>query len=259
MSTNNEPNNTHQIQIKYQSCDLATAMKLLDLMKQKNLDEFVTTLQSTIFNINHYYEAPENGTLLEIACRSYGYSDFVKVLIVYGAGGISKNTPLHKGQINQVENFNSDLSQLDDTSLTSTSYEESGNQQTYLQYACNLGLVGVVEDLLKMGFDPNEHYPNCTETPIKIAARNGYHEIVSMLVNSPGISLQWHDNFKPALESVLDYIFGQDNVTSTGNSAIDKERDYYKCLECILKKIFHESLLWGIPKPKRKLTPAAMN
>ncbi|XP_065199796.1 uncharacterized protein LOC135831326 [Planococcus citri] len=232
---------THDVPListpKINPCDRNTATKLLSLMKEKKLDEFVEIIHNNIFNIDHYYEPPENGTLLEIACRSYGYSDFVKVLIEYGAAGILSRSSNRKHLTDSMIDSNDDSNETD-----SQNAAKGGNadaQYTYLQYACNLGFVDVVDKLLKMGVDPNERYSNDTDTPLKIAGQKGFHEIVFHLVNNPAISLEI-DDIKPVLESIFDRIFELevDPESMSNDNVDDEERDYYKCLEYILGRVF---------------------
>lgn len=59
--------------------------QLLTLLKQKNFDDFEKLFKSNDIDVNYFYKDPDNGTLLDIACRSAGNVKFVQFLIKNGA------------------------------------------------------------------------------------------------------------------------------------------------------------------------------
>ncbi|XP_065199491.1 transient receptor potential cation channel protein painless-like [Planococcus citri] len=80
-------------------------MQLLSSFKQNNFNKFVDILAngtcSNSTDVNYYYSDPENGTLLDLICRTQGNSEFAKKLIMNGAWINFQNhknhgkTPLH--------------------------------------------------------------------------------------------------------------------------------------------------------------------
>ncbi|XP_065199542.1 transient receptor potential cation channel protein painless-like [Planococcus citri] len=79
--------------------------KLLDYLKTKNFEKFERFINAHEVDVDHEYGAPDNGTLLDIACRSYGNSKFVEILVSHNATINSVNVygkaPVHEAVKNE--------------------------------------------------------------------------------------------------------------------------------------------------------------
>ncbi|XP_065199553.1 transient receptor potential cation channel protein painless-like [Planococcus citri] len=108
--------------------------------------------------------------------------------------------------------------------------------QTYLQCACDLGLVSTVNMLLSKGVNPNkmaETRQNKTVirkcrslTPAMLAARNGFDQVLELLIENSEIQLQISE-LGSVLHSVMEGMF---------NKSTDQRSGHHKCLQLILNK-----------------------
>ncbi|XP_065199603.1 transient receptor potential cation channel protein painless-like [Planococcus citri] len=104
--------------------------------------------------------------------------------------------------------------------------ENHNGCQTYLQCACDLGLVSTVNMLLSKGVNPNKTVRKESLTPAMIAAHNGFNSVLQSLITSPNIRLQIVE-LGSVLHSVIEGMF---NVTA------DQREGYRKCLQLILNE-----------------------
>ncbi|XP_065199503.1 transient receptor potential cation channel subfamily A member 1-like [Planococcus citri] len=178
--------------------------KLLPHLKEKNITEFESTLKTNLESIdmNHFMSDPENGTLLDIACRSKGNHEFVKILIEHGAeinniNRISGKAPIHK------------VIDSDDIDTLKILMHTTTNE-----IICDPNLNDIFG-----------------QTPVMKAAYLARDDILSTLLKNEHVSL------KPvAKKTILHMVFDGWKDMSSRMGTICKENLYYKCLDCIIKE-----------------------
>ncbi|XP_065216911.1 transient receptor potential cation channel protein painless-like [Planococcus citri] len=132
----------------------------------------------------------------------------------------------------ETELFENLASQVDVEFLN----ENHNGCQTYLQCACDLGLISTVSMLLSKGVNPNkmaETRQNKTVirkcrslTPAMLAARNGFDQVLELLIENSEIQLQISE-LGSVLHSVMEGMF---------NKTTDQREGHHKCLQVILNK-----------------------
>ncbi|TRY69192.1 hypothetical protein TCAL_06822 [Tigriopus californicus] len=103
---------------------------------------------------------------------------------------------------------------------------------TFLQYACDQGLVQIAKYLLAAGANPNDCCPNNKQPPIILAAHHGFYQILELFLQSMVVeSVDWDVRDWPRGENILHKILKrQSRVVVSG-----VERDYDRCLSLILE------------------------
>ncbi|XP_065203461.1 transient receptor potential cation channel protein painless-like [Planococcus citri] len=76
--------------------------QLLSSFKDRKLAEFSLLLKCQDVDIDYFYGDPDNGTLLDLACQSTGYSEFISILLLEGASIWRKNQITGKFALNEA-------------------------------------------------------------------------------------------------------------------------------------------------------------
>uniref|UniRef100_A0A1B6CGD6 Ion transport domain-containing protein n=1 Tax=Clastoptera arizonana TaxID=38151 RepID=A0A1B6CGD6_9HEMI len=103
---------------------------------------------------------------------------------------------------------------------------------TLLQYACHFGLQAEVDALLKLGADPNVMNSSNKVMPIMLACRQGFYDIVRLLIYNVNTTYQSSDG-----ETVLHSCIKGSLEPSIGLGINTRNRDHYKCLELLLETV----------------------
>ncbi|XP_065203447.1 transient receptor potential cation channel protein painless-like [Planococcus citri] len=69
----------------YPANQITNQQKLLIAFKERKYNEFSTLIKYPDIKVDHFYAAPENGTLLDLVCRSSGNGGYASILILNGA------------------------------------------------------------------------------------------------------------------------------------------------------------------------------
>ncbi|XP_065206953.1 uncharacterized protein LOC135836204 [Planococcus citri] len=179
---------------------LTTPTKILSLLREKNFTEFVRTLNSSSFDVNHFYDEPDNGTLLDIACRSKGYREFVDILIEYGANINVINEKRGTAPIHEA-----------------VAFSDIGTLKILLKNGCDVNLV-----------DGSGH------TPILKAVFLARIDMLRILMEKNEVSLQ------PVEDQTILHAFLHGLQEFAGGSGVtnpdenDLKRKYCECLRYIL-------------------------
>jgi ankyrin repeat protein len=120
---------------------------------------------------------------LQVSCM-HGYTDLVRLLLSHADPSNDKNLSLCYA----VQFGHADIVEL---LLSDQRIDPSINQNT-LKFACRFGYDRVVQLLLDDGrTDPRVEY----HSPVYIAIKRGWTNIVTMLLNDPRIEIEKHGNF----------------------------------------------------------------
>ncbi|CAL4060170.1 unnamed protein product [Meganyctiphanes norvegica] len=117
-----------------------------------------------------------------------------------------------------------------DKDLVSIINSDEDQGKTLLQYACNNGLIDLVEGLIKHGANPLKEDQTNHYSPLLYAAGKGYHKIVQKLTNKMSLDKSLEKGLKQIDkrgESVLHKIVKQDYRSENAN--------YIECLKIIIK------------------------
>jgi ankyrin repeat protein len=109
---------------------------------------------------------------------------------------------------------------------------DDDGKYTYLQYACLYGLPEAVETLLENGANANSTCYQHQAPPIMIAARQGYLQIVEMLVERGNVIYDG-TNEGTVLHAVLDGMTKSHDILGVSFEA----SKHVKCLEYLLKSV----------------------
>lgn len=108
--------------------------------------------------------------------------------------------------------------------------DESNENHTYLQYACDVGLPEVVESLLEFGADPNKTTHLNDKYPVFIAASKGYVEIIRLLLESEKFVIL-HSTKGSVIHQVLNGWAENSNKSDVKNELCDYEKSFNMLLE----------------------------
>jgi hypothetical protein len=127
------------------------------------------------------------------------YSHLAEEMLLVGSRNITEQ---HDNMFvylysNDAENF---VSQL--TTDQSHDLNSHDGKHTYLQYACDFGLIRVVQILLDLGADPNGICPSNTKYPIFIASFRGFADIIQLFLDS-NKSIHYQTDNGTALHEVI--------------------------------------------------------
>ncbi|XP_065199617.1 transient receptor potential cation channel protein painless-like [Planococcus citri] len=174
-------------------------LNILVALKQQKLDDFTALIKSRDIDVNYFYSDPENGTLLDIACRSSGNSKFVQVLLRHkvNLNVINKVTGLaaiHEA----VANTDEDTLKVLIESTTPEGFicslntpDKSGN--TALHMVVKQNKVKFMTILLQkccLRIDINQSTRQ-NPTPLHLALLEGNIEAASVLLEYPEIDLDF--------------------------------------------------------------------
>ncbi|XP_065207226.1 transient receptor potential cation channel protein painless-like [Planococcus citri] len=76
--------------------------KLLSSFKNRKYDEFNNLIKCPDIDVDHFYADPDNGTLLDLACRSHGNQAYIYTLILNGASIWLQNQLTGKLALNEA-------------------------------------------------------------------------------------------------------------------------------------------------------------
>lgn len=100
---------------------------------------------------------------------------------------------------------------------------------TFLQYCCQFNLDNIVEELLKLGANPNMTHVALKDTPIMISARKGNVKILSKLLDHNADQLDFSAvNGETALHCVVE---GVQSIAQADHA------DYLECMNLLLTKV----------------------
>lgn len=103
---------------------------------------------------------------------------------------------------------------------------------TFLQYACDQGLVQVAKYLLAAGANPNDCCPNNKQPPVTLAAHHGFYQIIELFLQRQFVeSVDWDVKDAPRGENILHKILKRQSKVAVPGA----ERDYDRCLSLILE------------------------
>ncbi|RZC40288.1 painless [Asbolus verrucosus] len=102
------------------------------------------------------------------------------------------------------------------------------NNETFLQYGCEKGLIKVVKYLLEKDANVNLVTKNQEKLPIELVAENGYSEIFQLLVDHPEVKIS---------SKILCYL-----IKELDKPKFDKI-DHEKCCKIILKKMESNTMI----------------
>lgn len=106
---------------------------------------------------------------------------------------------------------------------------DNGNH-TFLQYCCLFGIYDVVKELLNLNVNPNKATNKTPSTPLMLAARKGFVDIVRILINTDRCSLGCCSDKK---ETVLHHVVkGSSEESDLVESVLDI--DHLECLKLLL-------------------------
>ncbi|XP_065199577.1 transient receptor potential cation channel subfamily A member 1 homolog [Planococcus citri] len=131
---------------------------LLFLLKNNSIDQFIDVINNDSSTVNHFYlEDSENGTLLDLACRTPGNSQFVDILLQRGANQNVINSLTGKAPIHEaVQNSDAEtLRVLLEDPNCNISFPDS-NGTTALQYAALHNKVDLIDVLIQQGANKAE-------------------------------------------------------------------------------------------------------
>ncbi|XP_065211415.1 transient receptor potential cation channel protein painless-like [Planococcus citri] len=180
-------------------CSPSPQVKLLNLLLSGNVEKFVEVLKNNLgsVDVNYFYEEPENGTLLDIACRSRGNRKFVDVLIQYGADVNAPNSVFDKYPL-QVAVEKSDTETLDALvkclKCNINALDKFGN--TVLHIAAKLNKVNFIEILLKHPNIDINAVNRKHQTPLHLALTEGSKEAIRVLLATPDVDLDEVKDFR---------------------------------------------------------------
>lgn len=167
--------------------------QLLQALLDRNIRLFYELLQRKDVNPNHKYEKPHYATCLEIACRSIGCDEFVRVLLQYVKPNINQihPEPIHhaakKGHYEALKVL------LDDKRTKVNAVDSSG--RTALHFA--------VKEFGKGGFDDSaQRSEKCVELLMR------HPDVNINLPNNKGFTPIFEAGYhggKEAIETVLKY------------------------------------------------------
>lgn len=103
---------------------------------------------------------------------------------------------------------------------------------TFLQYTCEFGLLKEVEALLRLGADPNTTHPSNRTTPIMLACRKGYYNILRLLIRNDKTNYHPVDG-----ETVLHAAIKGSLESSMSLGASKEDQNHFKCLELLLNNV----------------------
>ncbi|XP_018897750.2 transient receptor potential cation channel protein painless isoform X1 [Bemisia tabaci] len=142
------------------------------------------------FDINHVYDDPHYGTLLDIACQALNYSDFVRILVQNGANvnqvnKTRKKAPLHFAV--ELSDIKTLQYLLDSPNIDVNILDNTGG--TVLHSACRLEKLDQVKTLLNHRKIRVNALNKKNQTAIQLAILKENKAIVSELLKHPDIDI----------------------------------------------------------------------
>ncbi|KAL1452437.1 hypothetical protein WDU94_006670 [Cyamophila willieti] len=231
------------------SCD--PYKELLTAFQNQNLDLFRNLLEDPgfkqgVLDIDHCFEDPHNGSLLDITCRDPGNSLYIEQLLLHGADPNKINQEHHRGPIHSVIAIDDKeaLKVLLQDDRTDVNLQEELAMYTALHFAVRLGSLESIDLLLKKGADIGARDDVKTYPAILYACDEGNLEALKIFYEHNKKSfMQTADDGRTVLHAV---ILGYIGVGLEKKKALDACLKYiidcYKADKIHLNQVDNEGL-----------------
>lgn len=180
-------------------CCPSPQTRLLGLLEARNVDKFVEVLRNNLncVDVNYFYEAPDNGTLLDIACRSKGNRKFVDILIQHGADVNAVNPVFNKAPIHvAVENSDAEtVEALVQCKKCDVNGVDNFNNSA-LHIAAKQNKVNFIEILVKHPAIDVNLVNSKHQTPLHLALTQGSKEAIRALLARLDVDLDEVKDFR---------------------------------------------------------------
>ncbi|XP_025190493.1 transient receptor potential cation channel protein painless [Melanaphis sacchari] len=209
-------------------CSIGTNDQLLKAVQSKDLDLFKKLLEiglgSSFLDLNHIFDEPYHGTILDICCISTGRSEFAKILLSVGVdvNVINKNrkkAPIHLAAANGCKDALEVL--LEHPSININLLDSDGNSALHL--AAKAGNVECTELLLNSNNIKANKLNRKGFTPAYLAAtsKNKNDELMMAFIRCPKVDLDvfiWDKSLRNIINEKYPYL--TENIPPAGTRNI---------------------------------------